>query len=165
MTRPFVLLLSFVLLVACSPQIVVIERVITATPAQASAAAEPTPTLRTSNTPRPAVTPAVRTPQPFVAPTIPSGDALASPCIAWQDAGAHINESTCVRGVVANTNKSGSTFFIDFDNSRQSFYGVSFKHTWDGLKGQCVEISGKLESYRSRPQIVLENKSQLTFCK
>lgn len=164
MTRPLILLLSFVLLVACSPQIIVIERVITATPAQASAA-ESTPTLRTSNTPRPTTIAAVRTPQPSVAPTVPSGDAPASTCIAWQDAGTHINESTCVRGVVANTNKSGITFFIDFDTTRQSFYGVSFKHTWDGLKGQCVEISGKIESYRSRPQIVLENKSQLTFCK
>ena len=76
-----------------------------------------------------------------------------------------MNEVTCVRGTVYATNKSGSTFFIDFDNTRSSFYGVSFRHTWDNLKGQCVEISGRITPYNGRPQIVIESKDQLGMCK
>jgi DNA/RNA endonuclease YhcR with UshA esterase domain len=75
-----------------------------------------------------------------------------------------MGETTCVRGVVYSTNKSGSTFFIDFDNTRNSFYGVSFKHTWDDLRGKCVEISGKISPYRGRPQIIIEEREQLRGC-
>jgi DNA/RNA endonuclease YhcR with UshA esterase domain len=88
----------------------------------------------------------------------------AAACIAWKDAAAHLNETTCVRGIVANANQSGSTFFIDFDNTRTSFYGVSFDYTWDNLKGKCVEISGKITLYSGRPQIILNKKEQLKEC-
>ncbi len=85
-------------------------------------------------------------------------------CIAWKEAATHMNETMCVRGTVTNTNLSGRTFFIDFDNTRTSFYGVSFKYTWDGLKGKCVEISGKISPYNGRPQIVIEKQEQLREC-
>jgi len=75
-----------------------------------------------------------------------------------------MNETTCVRGVVYNTNQSGSTFFIDFDNTRTSFYGVSFKYAWDNLKGKCVELYGKITPYNGRPQIILDKQEQLKMC-
>ena len=90
--------------------------------------------------------------------------ASAASCIAWTDATAHLNETTCVRGTVFNASQSGSTFFIDFDNTRASFYGVSFKYTWDNLKGKCVEISGKISPYNGRPQIVIDKQEQLKMC-
>jgi DNA/RNA endonuclease YhcR with UshA esterase domain len=75
-----------------------------------------------------------------------------------------MGETVCVRGTVYSTNKSGSTFFIDFDNTRVSFYGVSFRYTWYDLDGQCVEITGPVSEYRGRPQMVIEKKEQLEVC-
>jgi predicted double-glycine peptidase len=77
----------------------------------------------------------------------------------------HVGETACVRGQVVSTYKSGNVFFIDFDFSRTSFYSVSFEHAWDGLKRQCVEISGKIADNRGRPQIVIEKREQLNFCR
>jgi hypothetical protein len=72
-----------------------------------------------------------------------------------------------VRGTVYSTYKDAQSgaFFIDFDNTRTSFYAVSFKYTWDGLKGKCVGISGKIVPYRDRPEIVVESETQLALCK
>ena len=63
-----------------------------------------------------------------------------------------------------STNKSGSAFFVDFDGTRNSFYGVSFKYTWDDLDGKCVELTGPISEYRGRPQIIVENREQLNLC-
>ena len=92
---------------------------------------------------------------------------LASVCISWTEAYSHIGENTCVSGMVDSTYKdpNSSAFFINFDGTRTSFSSVSFKWVWDGLKGQCVEIYGKISTYRGRPQIVIENKDQLRGCR
>lgn len=76
-----------------------------------------------------------------------------------------MNETTCVRGTVSSAMQNGTTFFINFDNTRTSFYGVSFKYTFDNLKGKCVEISGKISPYNGRPQIVIDKQEQLQECK
>ncbi len=109
-----------------------------------------------------------------VAPTpLPTTPAPAQPthaesssgiCISYKEAASHVGETTCVRGFVSSTNKSGTAFFIDFDNARESFYAVSFKHTWDNLRGRCVEIAGKVSLFRGRPQIIIDDESQLSFC-
>lgn len=117
------------------------------------AATSPLPTLRASTAPAPKTTP------------LPQTTAPAQTCVAWKDAAVHMGETTCVRGVVSSTNKSGSTFFIDFDNTRASFYGVSFTLTWDNLKGKCIEIYGKISPYRDRPQIVIEEQEQVRECR
>ena len=100
---------------------------------------------------------------PIAAP--PQGTVPAGTCISWTEASSHIGESTCVRGTVRSASKQGSTFFINFDNANDSFYGVSFKHTWDDLRGKCVEIRGKLATFRGKPQIVIEDKEQLSICR
>ncbi len=99
-----------------------------------------------------------------MAPPLPSS---SSRCISWTDANKHISKNTCIYGVVYTTYKdpNSGAFFIDFDNTRTSFYGVSFKWVWNGLKDQCVEIYGTIESYRGRPQIVIESTDQLKGCK
>jgi hypothetical protein len=75
-----------------------------------------------------------------------------------------MNETACVRGTVYSTFKSGSTFFIDFDGTQSSFYGVSFTQTFDGMRGQCVELSGKIAAYQGRPQIVIDTRDQVRDC-
>lgn len=86
-------------------------------------------------------------------------------CLSYKDASAHVNETTCVRGSVSSAEKSGSTFFIYFDDSTTSFYAVSFNHTWDNLHGRCVEISGKIALFRGRAQMVIDKEDQLSNCR
>lgn len=93
-----------------------------------------------------------------------SSSTSSSSCIAWTDAEAHMNETTCVRGTVYSATQNGSTFFINFDNTRTSFYSVSFNYTWDNLKNKCVEISGKIVLYNGRPEIVIDKQEQLKMC-
>ncbi len=98
--------------------------------------------------------------------TAPSMTTLSpSPCISYKDANAHMGETTCVRGSVVSSSKSGTTFFVYFDNASDSFYAVSFNHTWENLRGRCVEVSGKITLFRGRPEIILDNENQLSFCK
>jgi hypothetical protein len=107
--------------------------------------------------PAPTFATATKTPLPTIS-------APAAQCIAWTEAAAHVGETTCVRGTVVSTNASGSTFFIDFDKTRASFYAVSFKYTFDDVRGKCVEISGKISPYNGRPQIIIDSKEQLKVC-
>lgn len=89
----------------------------------------------------------------------------ASGCLSYKDALTHLNEMTCVRGTVASAEKSGSVFYIYFDDTATSFYAVSFGRTWENLRNRCVEISGRIALYRNRAQIVLDTDDQLSLCK
>ena len=138
----------------------------TATPAPL-----PTYTPQPTYTPYPTFTPPAQSIAVPVAATMvrvtPASSSAASSqasCIDWKDAPANVNKTTCVRGVVSNTNLSGTTFFIDFDNTRASFYAVSFTYRWENLKGKCVEISGRISLYNGRPQIIIDKQNQLNFC-
>ena len=105
----------------------------------------------------------INTPTPKSASSAQASSSSSS-CIAWTDAGDHLNETTCVRGTVSSASQNGSTFFINFDNTRTSFYGVSFKYTWDNLRGKCIELSGKISPYNGRPQIVIDRQEQIKMC-
>jgi PBP1b-binding outer membrane lipoprotein LpoB len=131
----------------------------------------PTYTPQPTYTPYPTFTPPAQSISAPVAATMvrvtqaPSSAASAqASCIDWKDASTNVNRTTCVRGVVANTSLSGTTFFIDFDNTRASFYAVSFTYTWENLRGKCVEISGRISLYSGRPQIIIDKQDQLKFC-
>lgn len=144
----------------------------TAYPPMPSYTPEPTYTPFPTYTPYPTFTPLPAAPPTAAPPTTASVTASPTPrssqaagrCIAWEDAAAHMGKTVCVRGTVYTTNRSGSTFFIDFDDTRESFYGVSFKYTWTDLDGQCVEMTGPVSEYRGRPQIIIESREQLQVC-
>ncbi len=129
----------------------------------------PTQTLIPTYTPYPTYTAMPTPPSPSATPlAIKAAESPAAPrCIMWNVVPSHIGETTCVRGNVTSTYKDpkSNAFFIDFDDSWSSFYAISFKYTWDNLKGQCVEISGKIAPYNGRPQIIVESRSQLQLCK
>ncbi len=88
-------------------------------------------------------------------------------CITYRDADAYVGQYTCVRGVVFRTfNDPNSTAsFIDFDTSSTTFQGFSFRLSFDGLQGQCIIITGRIARYRSRTQIVINDRDQISFCK
>jgi hypothetical protein len=165
MKRIVAIALLMQLLTACTP--ITINITIGATPTSAAPptstpiATPPSIILGTSSTP---ISPPTSPVAGATLPAAPTQAATAAPCIAWKEAADHVGETTCVRGTVYSANKSVSTFFIDFDGARASFYGVSFRHTWDDLRGKCVEISGKISPYNGRPQIVIDNKEQVREC-
>lgn len=114
---------------------------------------------------RPPAAPPTQAPPTLPPPTRPPSRPTSSSCISWQDAEAHMNETTCVSGIVYSTYDSGKAFFINFSNSRSAFYAVAFPPLkWEGLKGRCVEISGKIVPYQGRAEIIINSVSQLKFC-
>lgn len=107
--------------------------------------------------------PYIPDPTPTSTPT-PHWSSPTGECLHWTEAGRHIGETTCVCGVVTHTHDSGKAFFVNFTSERSAFYGVSFDHTWNGLEGQCICLSGLIETYKSRPQIIIRTPNQVDSC-
>jgi hypothetical protein len=90
--------------------------------------------------------------------------------IAAKDAAAHVGQLATVVGVVDNVHKSRSNItFIDIGGSypNNAFSAVvlakdagKFPNLLP-LKGKKVGISGKIEIYRNKPEIVLQAADQL----
>ncbi|MBI3915027.1 MAG: hypothetical protein HY327_12690 [Chloroflexi bacterium] len=150
--------LAILFLAACAPISITINIGNSTPTATAAAIVQPQPTNP------PAIQPATAAPKN--APPAPTQSSSNSRCITYVDAPAQIGNTTCVRGIVSSATKDAgsSAFFINFDSSRTSFYAVSFRHTWENLRGKCVEITGKIIDFRGRAEIVIEDKEQLKEC-
>lgn len=87
-------------------------------------------------------------------------------CISWSEADEYVGRNMCVKGIVMRTFKDpdSSANFIDFGSQPTAFQGFSFKLSFDGLQGRCVIISGTIERYRRRTEIVINNWSQIAYC-
>ncbi len=101
--------------------------------------------------------------EPTAAPTEIPPPAPASNCFPYEQASAHIGETTCVRGVVFNTYFTNTAFFIDFDGTHNAFFGSSVNGSFNNLIGKCVEIRGLVDVYKGRPYILF-NANQFQFC-
>lgn len=95
--------------------------------------------------------------------------ALASE-IAPREAIQHLEEQSTVVGTVAQVSRSrGGTTFINFGGRYPDhiFYAVIFKKYADrfpgisSVQGRQVAISGKIQLYKGKPQIILFSPSQL----
>ena len=104
---------------------------------------------------------------PIASSPSPSETAAWPPCISYTTADAHVGQTVCVTGTVRSATQSGSTYFINFDSSRASFYAVSFTLDYLSLplaKDQCIRLRGRIDVYNGRPQIVLRDASQIAVC-
>jgi len=90
--------------------------------------------------------------------------------ISPADASQHVGTVTTVEGVVAQvSNSSGGTTFINFGGRYPNhvFYAVIFKNLANrfpgvhSLEGRMVAISGTIELYKGKPQIILKAPEQL----
>jgi DNA/RNA endonuclease YhcR with UshA esterase domain len=85
------------------------------------------------------------------------------------DAKNHIGTNGIVMGKIADVNRAERLVRLNFGQPfpKQTFTAVIFSaHTnqfpeVEKLKGQVVEVSGKLVEYRGRPQIILTSTNQL----
>lgn len=93
-----------------------------------------------------------------------------SDCIPFQDAPKKIGSNACVKGKVLGLGHSRSgTTFLDFcaDYKNCPFVVVIFKSNLKDvgdvtkLEGKEIEISGKIEEYNGKAEIVLKDIKQL----
>lgn len=91
-------------------------------------------------------------------------------CIMYDQAPNHVGEYTCVTGVVDHVFVSRTdTTFINFCSDYRTcpFYSVIFEsdqHQFSSieqLEGQQVNITGTIDTHEGRPQIILNEPSQL----
>lgn len=100
---------------------------------------------------------------------------VATPALAGtiraHDASAHIGETASVEGVVSEVFTSrGGTTFIDLDGRypNNEFAGVIFSEDRGkvgdlrGLTGKRVELTGKIRTYRGRPEIIVHARDQIS---
>jgi hypothetical protein len=100
---------------------------------------------------------------------IVSAPALAAD-IAVKDAAVHVGQLATVVGVVDNVHRSrGNMIFIDMGGAYPNNVFSAVVLAKDAgkfpnllpLKGKKVGISGKIEIYRNKPEIVMQNADQL----
>lgn len=91
--------------------------------------------------------------------------------ITPNDAAHHIGSVMTVEGVVSQVSTSGGgTTFINFGGRYPDhvFYGVIFRNNASqfpgvqALEGKTVAISGTVDLYKGKPQIILTSASQIS---
>ena len=89
--------------------------------------------------------------------------------IAAQDAAAHIGQSITVEGIVSEVHVSDRVTFIDLGGRypNKEFTGVIFSENYGAfpdvteLQGRTIDISGTVQLYGERPEIVLTSANQI----
>jgi hypothetical protein len=88
------------------------------------------------------------------------------------DAAAHVGQAVTVEGVASEvfTDKRSGTTFIDMGGRYPNnvFTGVIFRNYAGAfgdvhrLEGKTVGITGRVQMYKGKPEIILKNRSQLS---
>ena len=110
-------------------------------------------------------------PASHVQASVKPGAAAESAPIPVDDAGSHIGQTVTVEGVVSGvyTARSGSATFIDMGGPYpvNSFAGVIFAGDAamvgdvSSLDGKTVDLTGTIENYRGKPEIILKSAKQI----
>lgn len=162
-------LIMLLLLSACSPAERIVERQVEVTrvvPVEVTREVEVTRIVPVEVTRIVRVTVlAAATDAARATPATAASSSDSSRCYTWDEAAAHVGETVCVEGFVTGSYDSGRAFFINFDPAPGTFYAVSFDYKFPDIEGTCVRISGRIETYKGRPQIVIRDPStQMTSC-
>lgn len=106
----------------------------------------------------------------FVA--VAASSAAAQQTIVPPDSAVHyVGKTVTVQGVVAGVHATrGGTIFVDFGARypQNTFTAVIFSSSAakfpgaSAWEGKTVRVSGEVKLYRGKPEIVLENASQVT---
>ena len=90
--------------------------------------------------------------------------------VSAADAAAHTGQTATVEGVVSNVHQSsGGTVFLDLGGSfpNNTFAAVIFPSDTskfpevNSLSGKKVDITGPIQEYRGKPEIILKSANQL----
>lgn len=102
-------------------------------------------------------------------PDIPRPAPPTTDVVPWNQAAKHVGQEITVEGKIVSTRRSGSVCFLNFSRDRDAFYLILFKKTLGGwpaapetyFKNKTVRAKGKVELHNDRPQIQIEDASQL----
>lgn len=100
---------------------------------------------------------------------ISGGEQEQTTLLSTRAAGKHIGENGTVKGYVADVNKREKVWYLNFDDKypNNTFTGVIFPRNFDAFpdaeqyEGKTVEISGEISEYNGKPQIILNDPSQI----
>lgn len=134
----------------------------------------PTPSTAAASSSHVAAPP-VAVPQPRPAPTATSPQAVQpsgalSGVVAWQDARQVIGQRATVEGTIVATHNSGKACFLNFHrNYRRHFTAVIFRRAFDRFpnrpedhyRGKRVRVTGLVKEYKGKPEIILNDSSQI----
>ena len=91
--------------------------------------------------------------------------------ISVTDVGSHVGQTMTVEGVVSGVHsaRSGAVTFVDMGGSYPNnlFAGVIFAsdmaHVGDvtGLTGKKVDITGTIQMYKGKPEIIVKSADQI----
>lgn len=94
--------------------------------------------------------------------------------IGWQDANKHYGEYAKVEGTIAVTHNSGKACFLNFhpDYTRH-FTAVIFASAFPRFParpenyyyGKRVRVTGYIKEYKGKPEIILDDPSQIEILK
>jgi DNA/RNA endonuclease YhcR with UshA esterase domain len=104
------------------------------------------------------------------APATVATNSVAPIRIGTAEAGKHIDESAIVTGKVAQVTFRPKVVFLNIDEAfPDSPFTVVImsKNTNDfgdiqALEGKSIEVSGKIKSFKDKPEIVMDSTNQLT---
>jgi len=98
----------------------------------------------------------------------------AAACLSAQEAQSHVGEDACVCGVVASaryvqTGRQPTFLNLDKPYPNQIFAAVvwgsdrsKFGEPEKALEGKRICVTGAIELYRGKPEIILHDPAQLT---
>ena len=94
--------------------------------------------------------------------------------ISWQDAAKHYGEYATVEGTIVATHNSGKACFLNFHpDYKRYFTAVIFASAFSRFPtnpenyyyGKKVRVSGYIKEYKGKPEIILNNPSQIEILK
>lgn len=94
--------------------------------------------------------------------------------ISWQDAAKHYEEYTTVEGTIVVTHNSGKACFLNFHpDYKRYFTAVIFASDFSRFPanpenyyyGKKVHVSGYIKEYKGKPEIILNDPSQIEILK
>jgi len=108
----------------------------------------------------------------YVATVLLIGSVIAAgqDIIPWQDAATYYGQIKIVEGTIVETKNTGKACFLNFSpNWRTDFTAVIFASDFGKFppnpeayyRGKKVRVTGSIQEYRGKPEIVLKIKTRL----
>ncbi len=98
-----------------------------------------------------------------------SGEKSGMKTISSQEVKLHIGDSLTIRGYVADIYLSDKVAYINFENKfpKNIFSCAVFENRFNDFgdlskyKDKTVEVTGKITTYKNKPQVILNSKDQI----
>ncbi|MDQ3019658.1 MAG: hypothetical protein M3R36_03675 [Bacteroidota bacterium] len=98
-----------------------------------------------------------------------SGERLSKQIITSKEVKQHIGDSITIKGFVADVFMTDKVAYLNFENKfpKNVFACAVFSSKFEEFgdlskyKNKNVEVTGKISTYKNKPQVILESNSQI----